>query len=64
MENNNHILKKFADGLKNLQYKGLNVDYKEAELTLAIGTRKITFNEDGEVIGESGVAYSTGEAGA
>ena len=53
MKNNNHILRKLADGLKNLQSVGLSVDYKKAELTLAIDTRKITLNEDGEVIGES-----------
>jgi len=53
MENNNHILRKLADGLKNLQSVGLSVDYKKDELSLAVGTRKITFDEYGEIIGES-----------
>jgi len=48
-----HIIAKLAEGLKNLQSAGLNVDYQSAKLTLTIGTRTITFNEDGEVIEES-----------
>ena len=50
---NKHILRKLADGLKNLQFAGLSADYKKAELTFAVGDRTITFNKDGEIVGES-----------
>lgn len=52
-ENSSCILERLSNGLKNLQSVGLSVEYKMAELTLTIGTRTITFNENGDVIGES-----------